>query len=123
MDISISGRHVEITDAMRDHARQKAEKLERVGGMVMHINVTLAMEPGRHMAEVSAKIRHKGEVVAKAESHDMYASIDQAMARLEKQIIKLGGRIKDKRESGRDKWAGPAEGAEAETEENVEEDE
>ena len=126
MDISISGRHVDVTDAMRDHARQKAEKLARVSTMLMRVNVTLAMESDRQTAEVSATVRHRGEIVAKAQTHDMYASIDQALGRLEKQLHKLEGRIKNRREGGRDKWTGsPSEGESAGTEsdEHIEEEE
>jgi putative sigma-54 modulation protein len=111
---------------MRDHARQKADKLARVSTMIMRVNVILTMEAERQMAEVSATVRHRGELVAKAETRDMYASIDQAMIRIEKQIHKLEERIKDKRESGRDKWAGTRlveEEAEAESDDDIEEPE
>jgi putative sigma-54 modulation protein len=108
---------------MREHARQKAEKLSRVSNMIMRVTVTLSIESDRQLAEVAATMRHRGEVVAKAESHDMYASIDQAMSRLEKQLHKVGDRIKDKRETGRDKWEQAAAGetapdADEEAEEN-----
>jgi len=97
---------------MRDHARQRAEKLERISNMIMRINVTLTIEGDRQMAEAAATVRRHGEIVAKSESHDMYASINQALTRLEKQLQKLGGRIKNRRESGRGRRAGELESRE-----------
>lgn len=103
LDISISGRHMAVTDAMRAHARERAEKSERVCAHIARIDVTLSLEGERHMAEAVAVVRRKGEVVARAESHDMYASIDHAFDKLEKQLQKLEERIKDRREAARSK--------------------
>ena len=47
MELIISGRHVDVTDAMREHARARAEKLGRISNHLMHITVTLAIEGER----------------------------------------------------------------------------
>ena len=101
MDLSISGRHVAVTDAMREHARQRAEKLDYMSSRLMRVRVTLSIEGARQRAEIVGSVRRKGEVVAKAESHDMYLSIDQAIARFEKQLGKLEERFQRRRESAR----------------------
>ncbi len=73
VDVTISGRHVAVTDAMRDHARQRAEKLAALSQHLMRAKITLSIESGRQIAEVIASVRKHGEMVAKSESHDMYA--------------------------------------------------
>ena len=103
MDLTISGRHVAVTDAMRDHARQRAQKLEHFSSHLKGVSVTLTIEGDRHQAEIVAGVRTKGEVVARAESHDMYASIDQAVARIEKQLQKMEARFKDRRGNAKSK--------------------
>ncbi len=97
MELIISGRHVDVTDAMREHARSRAEKLGRVSNHLMHMTVTLGIEGERHTAEIIAKTRGKGEVVAKSVSHDMYTSIDQVISKVEKQLQKVEARYKDRR--------------------------
>ena len=103
MDVTISGRHVAVTDAMRDHARLRAEKLEHLGERLMRATITLSIEGGRQVAEVVAGVRKHGELVAKSESHDMYLSIDQAVAKIEKQLQKIEERFRGKRDATRTK--------------------
>ena len=101
MDIRISGRHVEVTDAMRAHARERVEKLERYSPHLTHVAVTLSIEGARHTAEMLASFKGRGDVVAKCETHDMYQAIDQATGKIEKQLRKLEARVKDRRDVSR----------------------
>lgn len=110
MEVSISGRHVAVTDAMREHARDRVQRLERYSPHLMRVTVTLAIEGDRHMAEIVASVKRKGELVAKSQTHDMYQSIDHATDKIEKQLRKLEDRVKDRREASRQQ---PAEEPEA----------
>ena len=103
MNVTISGRHVAVTDAMREHARVRAERLERLSEHLMGAKITLSMEGGRQIAEIVASVRRHGEMVAKSESHDMYLSIDQATSKIEKQLQKLEERSRGKRAAARTK--------------------
>jgi ribosome hibernation promoting factor len=97
MDVTISGRHVDVTDAMRDHARDHVEKLGEHSPHLMRVSVTLAIEGERHVAEVIGGVRGRGDVVAKHESHDMYLSIDQAVSKVERQLEKLEAKYREHR--------------------------
>jgi len=101
LDVTISGRHVAVTDAMREHARERAARLERLGSHLMRVRMTLSIEGDRHTAEIIGTVRSKGEFVAKHESHDMYLSIDQAVDKMERQLRKLEERFKGRREAQR----------------------
>ena len=103
MDLTISGRHVDVTDAMRQHARDRLRKLEKYSHHLMSANVTLAIEGERHIAEIVARVRSRGDLVAKRQTHDMYSSIDQAAAKLETQLHKIEDRFKHHRDSARQK--------------------
>lgn len=105
MDVTISGRHVDVTDAMREHARERIEKLERFSPHIMRARVTLAIEGDRHTAEIIVSIPRKGELVAKCETLDMYQSIDLATDKMETQLHKVEERARDRHSTGRDKWA------------------
>lgn len=105
MDLIVSGRNVAVTDAMRENARQRAEKLQRFSPHLTRVTITLAIEGDRHMAEAVGVVRTKGEAVAKADSADMYASIDQAVTRLERQLQKMEARFRDHRDATRQKGA------------------
>ena len=105
MEVSISGRHVAITDAMREHARKRVQRLERHSPHVMRARVTLAIEGDRHIAEIVASVRRRSELVAKCETHDMYKSIDQVTEKVEKQLHRLEDRVKNHREGTRQRWS------------------
>lgn len=101
MEVTISGRHVAVTDAMREHARQRVQRLELFARHLMQAKVTLSIEGERHTAEIVGHVRGKSSIVAKSQSHDMYLSIDRATERMEKQLHKLEDRFKDRREGTR----------------------
>jgi len=103
LDIRISGRHVAVTDAMREHARERLHKLERYSAHLTGVTVTLGIEGERHFAEIAGSFRKRGKVVAKCETHDMYAAIDHAIGKIDKQLRKLEARVKDRREVSRQK--------------------
>lgn len=102
MQIKVAGRHMGVTDAIRDYA---IEKISRVGKIhdrdEMQIEVTLHVEKNpsvknRDVAEVTA--RTKGMVVrAEEAAPDMYAAIDLVADKLERQMRKFKGRLTDHR--------------------------
>ncbi len=122
MDVTISGRHVAVTDAMRDHARERAEKLAALSQHLMRVKITLSIESARQIAEIIASVRKHGEMVAKSESHDMYAAIDEAIAKIEKQLHKIEDRFRMKRDAARQKRTSKGE-PEPQAGANAEEDE
>jgi ribosome-associated inhibitor A len=111
VDVTISGRHVAVTDAMREHARERAERLGGVSQHLMSAKITLSIEAGRQIAEIVAGVRKHGEMVAKSESHDMYAAIDEAIAKIEKQLHKIEDRFRAQRDAARQKRTSKAEPA------------
>ncbi|EGG99131.1 Ribosome hibernation protein YhbH [gamma proteobacterium IMCC2047] len=87
MQITLSGHHVEITDALRDIVNNKLEKLERHYDQITSINVTLSVEKLRQKADASLHIAG-ADLVANAEHEDMYTAIDQLIDKLDRQLIK-----------------------------------
>ena len=87
MRISITGKNLEISDYLRDLVDKKVTKLERYFPQNTEAQVTLSVEKNRHIVEVT--IPYDGGVIRGEEvTGDMYASIDQVMDKLEKQIEK-----------------------------------
>jgi putative sigma-54 modulation protein len=86
MAIEITGRHVDVTDSMRDYAEKRLGKLEGEFQRVDKIHVILDVQKYVHMAEVIAHMGRQVRVEAKAESDSMYASIDEVVDKVEKQL-------------------------------------
>lgn len=87
MQINITGHHVELTPALRQFVEKKFSKLERFFEQITSVQVTLTVDKLRQIAESDIKVAG-GEIHASSESEDMYASIDQLMDKLERQLIK-----------------------------------
>ena len=86
MRISISGKNLEISSNMRDIAEKKLSKLDRYFPQDTEAQVTLSVEKNRHIVEVT--IPHEGRIIRGEEvSSDMYASFDNIVEKLEKQIV------------------------------------
>ena len=87
MQINISGHHVDLTDSLKDYVNNKMEKLERHFDHITNTQVTLSVEKLRQKAEATVHVSG-ADIFAEAESQDMYASIDQLIDKLDRQIIK-----------------------------------
>ena len=97
MNITITGRHVDITDAMREHARANAEKLLKYFNHVTSIHVTMNIEGDLHKAEIVISAPMHATIVAKAEEvSDMYAALDEAAHRAERQLLKFKEKLQDR---------------------------
>ncbi len=92
MNVSISGRHMEVTEAMRDHVESGLLKIREHFDRVIDVKVVLSVEKRRHMAEINLHANSL-QINAKEESDDMYASIDSALQKIERQVTKHKGRI------------------------------
>ncbi|GAB6034526.1 ribosome hibernation-promoting factor, HPF/YfiA family [Galenea microaerophila] len=95
MQINITGHHIEITDALRNHVTEKLQKLMRHFDHATRANVILTVEPHKvQRAEVELHVPG-ANLFAKAETHDMYEAIDTMVDKLDRQIIKYKEKLTD----------------------------
>ncbi|MFQ5444201.1 MAG: ribosome hibernation-promoting factor, HPF/YfiA family [Nitrospinales bacterium] len=93
MKLTVTGRNIEITEAIENHLHKKMEKTLREFGEKADVHVALAVEKHRHFAEVTVK--SKGFTVhSEEETSDLYASMDNALDKIEKQLRKHKERSK-----------------------------
>lgn len=85
MNISITFRQMDATDAVKGYATEKIAKLQKFLRHPLHGQVTLSCQKTIHMIEVDV---HAGgeHFHAHESSEDMYASIDKVVDKLERQI-------------------------------------
>lgn len=87
MQVNISGHHVELTDALKQYAIDKVEKLEKHFDNITSANVTLVVEKQSHKAEASIHVAG-ADLFANAEADSMYAAIDSLSHKLDRQVIR-----------------------------------
>lgn len=87
MQLSISGHHVDITDALRAYASEKVLRLERHNDHVTNGHLVLTVEKLVQRAEATLHVVG-GEVFADAEATDLYAAIDLLVDKLDRQLVR-----------------------------------
>jgi len=97
MKFNFTDKKIQVTDELRDYAERKIGKLERFFKSESEAFVTFSTERGRYIAEVT--INNNGMYYRVTDTtNDMFASIDSAVAAIERQIRKnktrLGKRLR-----------------------------
>ncbi len=96
MQVSVTFRHMEATDAIRDYAVEKVkritEKYFQVGEAEGH--VVLSTERYWHIAQINLTCQG---ILATVEerSEDMYSSVDLALDKFERQLAKHKDKLRD----------------------------
>lgn len=85
MNIAITFRHMAGTDAVKQYAHDKVAKLQKFLRQAMSAQVTLSVEGTEHIADVNISSGSQ-HFHAKERSQDMYASIDNVIDKLDRQI-------------------------------------
>ena len=85
MNIELTGRHVKVTDALRDRVERRVARLDGRLDAPARASVALEVERGAHRCE--SLLRAGGEeFFAKTENRDMYAAIDDAAEKVSRQM-------------------------------------
>jgi len=102
MKIIFKGKHIEVTDAMRNYIEKRLSKIERHFDHILEVIVTLSVEKSRQIIEVTLQT-NRALIRAEEETGDMYASIDKVADKLERQIKKYKEKYFQKPHPGTEK--------------------
>lgn len=96
MKFEYTGRHVEVTPAMRSHVEEHFDKLDYLFDRdADHAHIIIEVERGKHRSEMIVKWR-KEILTATSMVDDMYQSLSQTIDKIEKQARRLKNKITDK---------------------------
>ena len=111
MNVSISGHHITVTDAMKTFINDKLEKIERHFDQIQSIQVILSLDNSgaadggkkSHKAEAIMRVSGK-EMFVQSFDDDMYKAINDMADKLDRQVRKYKTRNDRKkvRAAGRD---------------------
>jgi len=102
MNVTVNGRHIEITDALKSYAAEKVGKLDKYLPTGAEAVVTLSVEKYRHKSEVQIKVN--GMLIqAHEQTEEMYSAIDKVMDKLGRRVRKYKEKLKDKKGRGEER--------------------
>lgn len=96
METTFTFRNIESTNALRQHALDKLDKLGKYLMKSASVHVIFNVEGARHVAEITVNVKG-GRFVGVESSNDMYTSIDNAVDKIKRQLSRDKERIKGHR--------------------------
>ena len=101
MLFTISGKHIEITEAIRRHAQEKTSKLPKYYNSINQVEVIIdGGQGGNTSVEIIARAEHSKIFVGTETGEDAYRCIDMAVHKLERQLRRAKSKERDNKRSG-----------------------
>ncbi|MYS25269.1 ribosomal subunit interface protein [Streptomyces sp. DvalAA-14] len=106
MDIVVKGHNAEVPERFRKHVAEKLDKIQKLDGKVISLDVEVSKELNPRQAEHSDRVEitlnTRGPVVrAEASAADPYAALDAAVTKLEARLRKAASKRHTRRGNGR----------------------
>ncbi len=99
MRLHIEERYASDSDALTKYVEKKVEVLSRYFDRISKLDVILEVEgPAQRVQMMGYLVNHK-VVKAKVETNDMYASIDQAVDKMQRQLVRYKERLRVSRKT------------------------
>lgn len=98
-NITITGRNVVITDAMKDYAIEKVSKIEKFSNRIIDVVVTMDVKKLEHRVDMVLKVDHI-KIKSTAISDNMYTSIDKAVHKIETQLLRYKDKLQEHQTKG-----------------------
>jgi putative sigma-54 modulation protein len=96
MQIDITFKNIDSSDALKDYASKRFSKLDKYIERPSEVHVVLSVEKRRHQADIT--LNADGVMINAVETtDDMYSAIDMVMDKLERQIKKHKEKIQGKK--------------------------
>ncbi len=93
LPITVTVRHEQVTDALRDHATKKIESLHLDYPRIIEAKVILDVQKNRHIAEIILFCANHITIEAHTEGKDMYAALDETIEKIARRMRKHKTRL------------------------------
>ena len=102
MLFTITGKHIEITEAIREHAEEKTAKLPKYYNSINQVEVIIDGQAAgdNTSVEVIARGEHSKIFIATKTGNDAYKCIDLAVHKIERQLRRKKTRERDNKHTG-----------------------
>jgi putative sigma-54 modulation protein len=98
--VTVAGRHMDVSEALKTYAEQKANKLLKYYDRIQEIEVIFDAGKDRTRVEMIVNAEHKHMFIAHHDHDDAYAGIDGCVDKLERQLSDLKDKYRNRKHSG-----------------------
>ena len=101
MQITVTGKHLEVTQPIHDYAEKRVAKLARYFDRTRQLEVLIdKADHGKLVVEFIAHVDHSNPLVAKVAGTDLYAAIDDATEKMERQLTDHKEKVRNRKHVG-----------------------
>ena len=97
MEVTVIGRHLEMTDAIREYAEGKVGKLPRYYDRVTEAQLMAEKNERQFTVELRVQAGHHDPFIAHNDGDDLYACIDAVVDKLERQLTDHKEKLRNRR--------------------------
>jgi putative sigma-54 modulation protein len=96
MQLSVTFRHMDSTEALKEYAREKVDRIRKYFPDPIKAHVILACDRGyNHVADVVITLHNGIMIKGEETTEDMYSSIDLVMAKIERQVRRYKEKLRN----------------------------
>jgi len=96
MNLTLTGRHLEITPYLKAHVDEKVKKLDHFNSHIIKAEIVLLKEGSKDVAEGKVHLSH-AVLTAKGKGKDMYIAVNDVIDKLVAQLHRQQGKFQDRK--------------------------
>ena len=101
MIVTVASRHMDVSQALKQHAEQKASKLTKYYDRIQEIEVIFNAGKDSISVEMIVNAEHKQMFIANHDQGDAYTCIDGCVDKLERQLTEHKDKVRNRKHPGR----------------------
>ncbi|NQT25798.1 ribosome-associated translation inhibitor RaiA [candidate division KSB1 bacterium] len=94
MRINITARHFKLSDDLRTFTEKEIQRLKKYFDQIIDVDVILEWQKIHRSAEIKVSV-YGNLLTAQAQADEMHKAIINAIEKLERQLIKYKGKLRD----------------------------
>jgi ribosomal subunit interface protein len=96
MNLTLTGRHLEITPYLKAHVDEKVKKLDHFNSHIIETEIVLLKEGAKDVAEGKVHMSHT-VLAATGRGKDMYIAVNDVIDKLVAQLLRQQGKFHDRK--------------------------
>ncbi len=96
MNLTLTGRHLDITPYLKAHVDEKIKKLDHFNSHIIKAEIVLLKEGATDVAEGKVHMSHT-VIAAKGQGKDMYIAVNDVIDKLVAQLLRQQGKFQDRK--------------------------
>jgi len=100
MNLTLTGRHLEITPNLKAHVDEKVRKLDHFNSHIIEAEIVLLKEGARDVAEGKVHLSHT-VLTATGRGRDLYIAVNDVVDKLVAQLLRQQGKFHNRRRNNR----------------------